>query len=45
VNLLIGTENRKVPWSDLAEIHLQQTPFWPAYFDDLAALCSTSESR
>ena len=45
VNLLIGTENRKVPWSDLAEIHLQQVPFWPAYFDDLAALCSTSESR
>lgn len=45
VNLLIGTENRKVPWSDLAEIHLQDQPFWPAYFDDLAALCSTSESR
>jgi S1-C subfamily serine protease len=45
VNLLIGTENRQVSWSDLAEIHLQQVPFWPAYFDDLAALCSTSESR
>lgn len=45
VNLLIGTENRKVSWADLAEIHLQQVPFWPSYFDELAVLCSTSETR
>jgi S1-C subfamily serine protease len=45
VSLLIGTENRKVPWSDLAEVHLQKVPFWPAYFDDMADLCSTSETR
>ena len=45
VNLLVGTENRKVPWSDLAEVHMPQVSFWPNYFDELATLCSTSETR
>ncbi len=45
VSLLLDNENRKVPWSDLAEVHLPVTDFWTAYFDELATLCSTPESR
>lgn len=45
VTLLLESGSQKLPWSDLAEIHLPKVDFWPAYFDDLAGTCASASSR
>ena len=46
LNLLVEGGNRLVPWSEVAELHLPAPDsFWQAYVDELAALCTRTDSR
>jgi hypothetical protein len=45
VHLLLAEGDRQVPWNDLAEIHFPQIDPWAAWFDELALLCPTAETR
>ena len=43
--LLADGEDRRIPWSDLAELHLPEGDEWSASFDELAELCPTLQTR
>ena len=43
--LLSDGEDRRIPWSDLAELHLPEGNEWSAWFDELAELCPTLDTR
>ena len=45
VHLLLENEDERLPWSDLAELHLPAGDAWAAHFDQLAALCPASDTR
>jgi S1-C subfamily serine protease len=46
LNLLVEGGNRLLPWNEIAELHLPApNSFWQAYFDELATLCITPETR
>jgi S1-C subfamily serine protease len=44
-SVLLAEGNRKIPFGDLAEVHLPQRDVWENYFDDLAAVCPSGQSR
>ena len=44
-HLLLADGDRRIPWSDLAELHLPAADPWTAHFDQLATLCPTLETR
>jgi S1-C subfamily serine protease len=43
--LLHEGEDRRIPWSDLAELHLPAVDTWTAWFDELAELCPNIDTR
>lgn len=45
MHLLLADGDRRLPWSDLAELHLPAADPWTTHFDQLAALCPTIETR
>lgn len=45
VHLLLAEGDRKIDWSELAELHLPAVDPWSAWFDQLAELCPTVETR
>ena len=44
-HLLMEGGDERVPWSDLSELHLPAVDPWTAHFDELAALCTTANTR
>lgn len=46
LHLLVEGGSRFVPWNEIAELHLPAPDsVWQAYFDELAALCNTVDTR
>ncbi len=43
--LLSEGGDRRIPWSDLAELHLPDTDPWSAIYDEVAQLCPMLETR
>ncbi|MEX2027659.1 MAG: NPCBM/NEW2 domain-containing protein, partial [Pirellulaceae bacterium] len=43
--VLLESGSQKISWSDLSEVHFPRVDFWPAYYDELAGLCSSSSTR
>lgn len=43
--LLMENGVRRVPYSELAELHLPVAEFWPAYFDELTQLAPDGQRR
>lgn len=43
--LLAEGGDRRIPWSDLAELHLPEQDAWSAWFDELAQLCPDLKTR
>jgi S1-C subfamily serine protease len=37
--------DRRIPWSDLAELHLPAADAWDAWFDELVQLCPNLDTR
>jgi S1-C subfamily serine protease len=37
--------DRRIPWSDLAELHLPEASAWDAWYDELVQLCPNLETR
>ncbi len=44
-HLLLENGDQRLPWSDLAELHLPAEDPWANHFDQLAVLCPTSDTR
>ncbi|MDX1944830.1 MAG: PDZ domain-containing protein [Pirellulaceae bacterium] len=46
LNLLLPEgDSRRVPWSDLAEVHLPAADPWAAHWDEVAVVCPNIDSR
>lgn len=45
VNLLLADGPRTVVFSELAEVHFPAVDFWDLYWEELAALCPSGDSR
>ena len=45
VHLLLSEGDRRIPWSELAEVHFPRVDAWEAHFDELAILCPTIDTR
>jgi S1-C subfamily serine protease len=43
--LLSDGENRRLAWTDLAELHLPAVDSWAAHWDEVALVCPTIETR
>ncbi|HEX5106112.1 MAG TPA: NPCBM/NEW2 domain-containing protein, partial [Pirellulaceae bacterium] len=45
IHVLLADGDRRIDWSDLAELHLPVVEPWTAWFNQLALLCPTIETR
>jgi S1-C subfamily serine protease len=45
VHLLLPDGDRRIDWSDLAELHLPAADPWTAWFDQLALVCPNLDTR
>jgi hypothetical protein len=45
VNLLTADGGQRIAWSELAELRLAVVEPWAAWFDQLAAVCTSAQSR
>ena len=43
--LLPDGDNRRLPWSDLAEVHLPAADPWAAHWDEIAFICPNIDTR
>ena len=45
IHLLLPDGDRRIDWSDLAELHMPAVDPWTAWFDQLAQLCPNVDTR